>query len=220
MRVKLLAASAALAVAAGGGAVAAATAASANTTGCLSQTPDYCGSQLLDQGSGQFALDVYQQKAATNTPVIIWTRSQTDPGEDWDVHEPHNIAYYDTIPNPGNNDGTWKTFEYAPNGKDSGYCLALPNDASGGTDGPVPGQAAVLRPCNDQPWQVFIATDSDNTGAGSGVYWRSAANCVYNTPADALALTDTHRGGAGEQQQAWTVVDQSNQFWTADYSQP
>jgi hypothetical protein len=220
MRVKTIAAAAVLALAAGGGAVAAATAAAANTTGCLAQTPDYCGSQLLDQGGHSYALDVYQQKAAYNQPVVIWNKSDTDPAQDWDVRAPQNLSYYDTIPNPGNNDGSWKTFEYAPGGHDSGYCMAMPNDASNGKDGPVSGQAVVLRPCNSSPWQVFIATDSDNTGAGSGVYWRSAANCVYDTPPKALALTDTHRGGAGEQQTAYAPVDQSNQFWTADYSQP
>lgn len=100
--------------------------------------------------------------------------------------------------------------------------MAMPNDASNGTAGPVSGQPVVLRPCNKSPWQVFISVGSDNRGAGSGAYWENAADIAYSpkNPDAPMALTDTHRSGSGEQQTAYPPVGQSNQYWTADYSQP
>jgi hypothetical protein len=159
MRIKGRIAGALLAGAAllSGGAAAAVTAAPASaatthttaTVGCDDYNDGYCGSQQLK--FGKFDLDVYQQKAAYGNKVILWTRSSSDPAQDFVAKNYNGI----------NND---KTFEYAPNGVPSGLCVSFPSTAKA--------SKAVLRTCNQSAYQTFEPVPM----SGSYVAWKNLAS--------------------------------------------
>jgi hypothetical protein len=130
------------------GALTAAAPAGASTVGC-DNDGGYCGSQQLK--FGHYNLDVYQQKAVYGNKVILWTRSTSDPAQDFVFVNYNGIA--------GD-----KTFEYAPNGRPSGLCVSFPQTTKG--------SKAVLRTCNESAYQTFEPI----TMSGDYVAWKNQAS--------------------------------------------
>jgi hypothetical protein len=156
LKAKITAAAATLTLAAGMGMAATMTASAAPTArsatvGCNALTGGngVCGSVALK--FGHYSLDVYQQRAQVNNKIILWTKSNTDPAQDF------YAAQYNHTPNQF-------TAEYAPNGIRSGLCVSFPSTARAST--------AVLRACNEGPWQTF----SVQPGIGSYVEIKNQAS--------------------------------------------
>ena len=118
--------------------------------GCSDYNDGYCGSQQLKYG--HFDMDVYQQRATYGDKIILWTRSSSDPAQDFIAKNYNGI----------NND---KTFEYAPNGVASGLCVSFPSTARG--------TGAVLRTCNQSAYQTF---EPVTTSDGDYVAWKNLAS--------------------------------------------
>ena len=131
-----------LALAAGGLAMTAATAGGA-TVGCQALTSGNgeCGSVALQ--FGHLALDDYQQNEYPGNKIILWTKSNADPAQDF------YAAHY----NPA---GGQFTLEYARNGIRSGLCVTFPATGLG--------THAELEPCNEGPFQTFTARASGTGG--------------------------------------------------------
>lgn len=139
----------------GGGAAALAPVAGASTA-CQNVTGSnagYCGQEVDVAGN---AFDVRYGGAWNNNEIIAYPNSSTDTAVDF-------IARQTT----GN--GNERTFEFAPGGKPSGYCVA---DTMGG----VPGgyyDGLYLRQCNNLKWQQFTGTNTYNTLA---TQWTNVAS--------------------------------------------
>jgi hypothetical protein len=125
---------------------------------------------------------VYQQHAVSGNKVILWTKSTTDPAQDW------LIKNYNGQSGSGGPD---KTFEYAPDGRASGLCLSFPSEARG--------TFAELRNCNQGIWQTFEPQYID----GTYVEWKNlASNYVW----DNLGF-----GNQGTRLGQWTLNGGDNQ---------
>jgi hypothetical protein len=168
---------------AGGGSIAAASVASAATPGCDGSVPQYCGSQLLDQPGSGSLALDVYQQQATYNNKIIV----------WQYNTADPAQDFIAYP-----DSNGKYFEYAPNGKGSGLCLSLPETYASDSN------LAVLRICNGSLWQSFTFQPGPTYSTDSYGQWVNGYG---------MALTDTHRGGQGQQQQGWTPLGQTNQFY-------
>jgi hypothetical protein len=152
----------------------------AATVGCnsLSTGNGTCGSVALR--FGHMSLDVYQQRAAYGNKVILWTKSNTDPAQDF-----YAAQYNHTLDQ--------FTAEYAPNGIRSGFCVSFPSTAFG--------SKAVLRPCNEGPWQTFTASYE-----GDGYF-------EIENQASHLVMEDRGFGNQGTQVDQWSANGGDNQLW-------
>jgi hypothetical protein len=139
-----------------------ASSASASTAGCTGGVyAGSCADEVNMYGNG---FDVYKQTARADQPVTSYpdfngsTEITTDPGTD----------FYAENTTPSNADE--RVFEYAPNGKLSGFCISDPDNSSapGGKD------ALQLRPCNGSVFQQF--TGLGNTQDENGIQWQSNAS--------------------------------------------
>jgi hypothetical protein len=157
-----------------------ATKAPASTVGCnsLSASNGTCGSVALRYG--HFSLDVYQQHATSGNKVILWTKSNSDPAQDF-----YAAQYNQTL--------NQFTAEYAPNGIRSGYCVSFPSTTLG--------SKAVLRPCNEGPWQTFSVTHPS-----SGYF-------EIKNQASGLVMEDRGYGNQGTQLDQWSANGGDNQLW-------
>ena len=150
--------------------------------GCRSYDNGYCSSQVFE-APANLAFAVKNGTARKNQPVIALTYSTSDSRLDFDAR---NIS------------GLWgtggpaKTFQYAPHGQRSGYCIGDISDAAG--------QKLVLRHCNGSGWQDFIPAASPD---GVGVVWVNANS--------GKAITDPGYGVAGTQLTATWVSGNDNQ---------
>jgi hypothetical protein len=102
-------------------------------------------------GSGQLGWAVMGASSAVNTPLIVGpnTSPGTDPGTDLT-----KVEHYGTIPgSPGGPHayGYWYSFVYTPSGVWTSMCVSNPNNQGPG------GSNLVLRTCNQQMWQAFLA---------------------------------------------------------------
>ena len=150
--------------------------------GCRTYDGGYCSSQEFE-APANLAFAVKNGTARKNQPVIALTYSTSDSRLDFDAR---NIS------------GLWgtggpaKTFQYAPHGQRSGYCIGDISDAAG--------QKLVLRHCNGSGWQDFIPAASPD---GVGVVWVNANS--------GKAITDPGYGVAGTQLTATWVSGNDNQ---------
>lgn len=147
---------------------------SAPTTGCGSQDLQY----------GKYALDVYQQNATYGNKIILWTRSNSDPAQDFIFRNYNGL---------GGSGGPDKTFEYAPNGRASGLCVSFPSTGLG--------TGAVLRTCNEGIWQTFRPI----AAGGSYVAWQNLAS--------GYVAEDGAYGNQGTQIDQWVHNGGDNQNW-------
>ena len=190
IKAKFTAAAATLALAGGMGLAGTMTASAAPTApaarsatiGCQDYTGGYCGSQ--DLKFGHYALDVKGQRATYGNTVILWTRSNTDPAQDF------IFKNYNGLSGTGGPD---KTFEYAPNGRASGLCLSFPSETRG--------SGGVLRVCNESIWQTFSPIYVDGTYVG----WQNQAS--------GYVMEDGGFQNQGTQVDQWTYNGGDNQEW-------
>jgi hypothetical protein len=187
LKAKITAAAATLTLATGMGMAAtmtasAAPAARSATIGCNALTGGngVCGSVALK--FGHYSLDVYQQRAQVNNKIILWTKSNSDPAQDF------YAAQYNHTPNQF-------TMEYAPNGIRSGLCVSFPSTTLGST--------AVLRHCNEGPWQ----TDSVKPVSAGGSYFE------IKNQASGLVMEDRGFGNQGTRVAQWSANGGDNQLW-------
>ena len=147
---RMIAASATAAATLGMAAFGFAGSAGASTSGCANSNQryemQYCGAQVSHQAH-PLAWDVAGQHATYNGKIVAWPNSKSDPATDFSEFQDQE------------NNTTWVdnsvSFQYAPNGKPSGYCVSEPSSHSG----------LVLRACSGSDWQLFYvhATGSGNT---------------------------------------------------------
>lgn len=187
LKAKIIATAATLTLASGMGLAGTMTASAAPTArtatiGCQSYTSGFCGSQELK--FGHYTLDVYQQRATSGNKVILWTRSSTDPAQDFISRN------YNGLSGTGGPD---KTFEYAPNGNPSGLCVSFPSETRGTT--------ASLRPCNEGIWQTFEPIAVNGTYVG----WKNLAS--------GFVMEDLGFGNQGTRVDQWTWNGGDNQIW-------
>jgi hypothetical protein len=124
--------------------------AQASTPGCTAGTyTGYCGTQA-NNASTALVMSSNMQGIATNTKVIGWPNSTSDPGTDW-----VNLAF-------GGDPANGVMWIYAPNGIISNMCAADPGDS-----------LVVLRQCNGSNWQRWIATPV--TGQAGFFTWTNRA---------------------------------------------
>ncbi len=134
--------------------------AGASTNACLAALGPQCGTFTesaynattphtrtgIDGGP---AWDVKGQSSASNTPLIEYPNYTpgTDPGTDLT-----KVEHIGPLPgSPSAASVRWYSIVYTPNGKWTSMCVANPdNKGAGGTN-------LVLRSCNQQKWQAFMA---------------------------------------------------------------
>ncbi len=128
--------------------------AGASTNDCLAAYGTQCGTftespASADGASGGLGWAVKGQSSASNTPLIEYKNYSpgTDPGTDLT-----KVEHYGQIPgSPSASPGIWYSIVYTPSGQWTSMCVANPdNKGRGGTN-------LVLRSCNQQVWQAFMA---------------------------------------------------------------
>ena len=101
--------------------------------------------------SGGLGWAVKFASSASGTPLI--TGPNYSPGIDQST-DLTKVEHYGTIPgSPGGASGIgyWYSFVYTPSGVWTSMCVSNPNNPGGG------GSNLVLRTCNQQMWQAFLA---------------------------------------------------------------
>ena len=118
-------------------------------TQCGTFTETMYGTTAKSGSNGGLGWDVKGQSSASNTPLIDGQNYSpgTDPGTDLT-----KVEHYGAIPgSQSTTPGTWYSIVYTPSGKWTSMCVANPdNKGMGGTN-------LVLRSCNGQQWQAFLA---------------------------------------------------------------
>jgi hypothetical protein len=156
---KALAAAATLTLAGGIGAVGT-LAANAATPSCGHNCINIFSREFGTHKHPAFVLDVYQQKAQTGQPIILWQTSNHDPAEDFTVSRQGTVGdfYAAGLVSAALNLHYSKfeayEFEYAPNGAESGYCVGVGSTAVNGTK-------VALEPCGVSSKTIWIADSYD-----------------------------------------------------------
>jgi hypothetical protein len=200
------------------------------TAGTASAATPPCGHNCIDIFSRlfgthkhpAFVLDVYQQKARTGQPIILWAASNADPGEDFTVSAQGTVGdFYQAGLVSAALNLHYSTFEayeiqYSPYGADSGYCVGVGTTAATGT--PV-----ALEPCGVSAKTIWVV-DSYDTIKGFYVPLINGSDTnfshpyVLNYPGNAYP-TDQPR----PQLTTWTLSKYSdgtvfdNQMWSANF---
>jgi hypothetical protein len=156
---KVLAAAATLTLVGGIGAVGT-LAANAATPSCGHNCINIFSREFGTHKHPAFVLDVYQQKAQTGQPIILWQTSNHDPAEDFTVSRQGTVGdfYAAGLVSAALNLHYSKfeayEFEYAPNGAESGYCVGVGSTAVNGTK-------VALEPCGVSSKTIWIADSYD-----------------------------------------------------------
>ena len=158
IKTKAIAVFAALAICATSGVVLEAGPASAGTPSC----GHFCYNLSNKNPGSHFVLDVMSQAEKTGQPIILFTKSNSDPAQDWvvsdqglvsdffsagmvsaqlNLHYSHMEAY---------------EVEYAPYGVDSGLCVGVASIA-------FQGENVSLQPCGVGSRTVWVEDTADNT---------------------------------------------------------
>ena len=203
------------------------------TAGALSAnaaTPS-CGHNCIDIFSRQFGthhhpafvLDVFQQRARTGQPIILWATSNHDPGEDFTISNQGTVADFfkaglvSSALNLHYSKFRAFEFEYAPDGVGSNLCVGVGSTAATGT--PV-----ALEPCGQSAKTIWVV-DSFDTIRGHFVPLINGSDTnfshpyVLNYPGNGAFPTDNPR----PQLTTWTLSKFSNgtvfdnQMWSANY---
>jgi hypothetical protein len=135
--------------------------AGASTRACADALGTQCGTfteSAYNAGgnSGGLGWDVKGQSTASNTPLIEYKNHSPgrDPGTDLT-----KVEHYGAIPGaPSRAPGIWYSIVFTPSGKWTSMCLSNPDNP--GRDG----TNLVLRSCNQQKWQAFLALPINTSG--------------------------------------------------------
>jgi hypothetical protein len=181
--------------------------AGATTNACLAAQGSQCGTFTASPASGPMThadipmpppggasgglgWDVKGQSSAADTPLIEYPNYTpgTDPGTDLT-----KVEHYGQIPGSRSaSPGTWYSIVFTPSGKWTSMCVANPdNKGMGGTD-------LVLRPCNQQVWQAFMAVkpghDHKLPEAPTAPSWRGSEVIPTGSSHDAYAVYSVANG--------------------------
>jgi hypothetical protein len=122
--------------------------------GCDNNTSFFCGSQEFAAPADQVWNVFHGGQGARGQKITEWAASDAV-----------NTDFYAQNENGlSGSGGKDKTFEYAPNGARSGWCVSFPNVAQF--------TGAVLRRCNGSVWQTFKPIYVD----GTFVAWKNLAS--------------------------------------------
>jgi hypothetical protein len=176
--------------------------ADAATPACLAVPAAACASWTTPVAGG-VDLDVYRQRAASDTQVIVWRASGTDPAEDFElVPVTATVSLYPALADAITL-GMPVNIEYAPDGVRSGFCVSV---VTGTSRAP-----AALRPCDIgstfNPFQTF---DQRTAAAADGVY------SIFQNVLSGLVLNDARGGGDGSAVISYpigAVTGTPNQLW-------
>jgi hypothetical protein len=152
--VVVAAASAPLALGLAAAAPAGATVVPAASFGCNTNDGGFCGSFEFKAPADQVFNVFHGGQGARGQKITEWTASDAVNTDFYAVNE-------NGLSGSGGPD---KTFEYAPNGHRSGWCISFPNTAQF--------TGAVLRHCNSSVWQTFKPLYVD----GTFVAWKNLAS--------------------------------------------
>lgn len=122
--------------------------------GCTNNDAGYCGSLEFSAPAGQVFNVYHGGQGARGQKITEWALSDA-------VNTDFYAQNYNGLSGSGGPD---KTFEYAPAGVRSGWCLSFPSTALG--------SGAVLRHCNEGIWQTFKPVYVD----GTFVAWKNLAS--------------------------------------------
>lgn len=147
-----------------------------------------CGSSCVNpyvQADGhKFLMDVYRQGQATDTPVILFSRSNADPALDWTYSDEGTVSKFladdlvsEAIALQYSGDQAWE-IEYTPFGAPTGQCAGVTSAASGAK--------VSLQPCGVTAKTVWIG----DAAAGQDGY-EPAINGADTTFSHPLVLTYT-----------------------------
>jgi hypothetical protein len=202
----------------------------AGTLTANAATPS-CGHNCIDIFSRQFGthkhptfvLDVFQQKARTGQPIILWATSNHDPGEDFTVSVQGTVADFfkaglvSSALNLHYSKFRAFEFQYTPDGVGSNLCIGVGTTAATGT--PV-----ALEPCGQSAKTIWVV-DSFDTIKGHFVPLINGSDTnfshpfVLNYPGNGALPTDNPR----PQLTTWTLSKFSNgtvfdnQMWSANF---
>jgi hypothetical protein len=226
---KVLAAAASLTLVGGLGVGALATAGAANAA-----TPS-CGGNCLEIFSHQFGtfarpsfvMDVFKQRQAVGTPIILFRTSNNDAAEDFTVADQGTVGDFfaaglvSSALNLHYSANEAFEFEYAPFGADTGLCVGVPSTAVSGTK-------VSLQPCGVSSKTVWVVDFQDSPFTTdvpliSGTDTNFSHPFVLTYPSSSFP-TDTPRPQlytanlTGESNGAGPVIGtvDSNQLWAAD----
>jgi len=219
---KIFAAAATLTMVGGLGAAGTLTA-SAATPSCGHNCIDIFSRQFGTHKHPTFVLDVFQQKARTGQPIILWATSNHDPGEDFTVSVQGTVADFfkaglvSSALNLHYSKFRALEFQYTPDGVGSNLCIGVGTTAATGT--PV-----ALEPCGRSAKTVWVV-DSFDTIKGHFVPLINGSDTnfshpfVLNYPGNGAFPTDNPR----PQLTTWTLSKYSNgtvfdnQMWSANF---
>lgn len=154
--------------------------------GCVNNDGGYCGSLEFSAPAGQVFNVYHGGQGARGQKITEWALSDA-------VNTDFYAQNYNGLSGSGGPD---KTFEYAPAGVRSGWCISFPSTAMG--------SGAVLRRCNEGIWQTFRPIYVD----GTFVAWKNLASGYVITDPNydsngAGQLTQTVYTGSENQQAEW-----------------
>lgn len=151
------------------------------TPGCTLAAPIGCGSELsIYRG---LAMDSKGQLPVQGNPVIAFSYSTTDPALDFIFSPAPRQNWTAPLPAPSS---VWKTFEYAPLGVPSGYCVADPDMAGTG------GHGLILSKCNpDSGFQAWHASGPDAVTRTDGGVTQSGFEWINAADGRAMSVSDT-----------------------------
>jgi hypothetical protein len=153
-----------------GAATAANAATPASSYGCVNHEFGYCGTQQFALiGSGDLVMAVAPGTVVPGVTKIVVEPRSDSPSQDFYTENYNGI-------------GNSKVFEYAPNGRRSGLCVADSNASVG--------HGLVLNPCNYGVGQTFYPTQDPNNS--SEYSWNSGRSTT-------LVIADNGNGGPGNQ---------------------
>ena len=159
----------------------------AGTLTANAATPS-CGHNCIDIFSRQFGthhhpafvLDVFQQRARTGQPIILWATSNHDPGEDFTISNQGTVADFfkaglvSSALNLHYSKFRAFEFEYAPDGVGSNLCVGVGSTAATGT--PV-----ALEPCGQSAKTIWVV-DSFDTIKGHFVPLINGSDTNFSHP--------------------------------------
>ena len=167
--------------------IGAGTVAHAATPAC--QAIPACGSYVAPVGGG-VALDVWQQRAASDTAVKVFKTSATDPAEDFDLIPVASTGLTGLYPGLEDSQALAKAvnIEYAPGGVPSGFCVSIVTSTERA--------AAALRPCDvvtaaNQTFNQYQVFNEVAASDGDGAF------VIFASVLTGLVLNDQRAGGSG-----------------------
>lgn len=159
------------------------------TAGPASAATPSCGDRCVDlfvqtfstHRHPSFVLDVFKQRQAIGTPIILFRTSNSDPAEDWTVSEQgtvsdfHAAGLVSSALNLHYSADVAFEWEYAPFGADTGLCMGVATTPQNNT--PVS-----LQPCGVSAKTVWVVDSANAITRGNFVPLINGADTNFSHP--------------------------------------